>query len=70
MRNIVWGSPAAIVFTALLFGLASVPAATAAPADATAVRAAATSASIIHKVPCAMRRYCNRRGCWTRRVCW
>lgn len=65
MRNIVLGSLAAIAL-----GLLIVPSATAAPADPAAVRSAAKSASIVHEVPCAMRRFCNRRGCWTRRVCW
>lgn len=65
MRNIVFVALAAIVL-----GLLIAPVANAAPANGTALRSATRAASIVHEVPCAMRRYCNRRGCWTRRVCW
>lgn len=69
MRNIV-----AVAAIAIAFGLLGTPllapAATAAPAGAGAIGTASTSASILHQVPCAVRRVCNRRGCWARRVCW
>ncbi|MFD2184751.1 hypothetical protein [Rhodoplanes azumiensis] len=65
MRNIVPGGLAAIAL-----GLLLAPVAMAAPTGGTAIQSAAKSASIVHAVPCAMRRVCNRRGCWTRRVCW
>ena len=69
MRNIVAAAAVAIAFGLLVTPLLA-PAATAAPANATAIGTASTAASIFHEVPCAMRRVCNRRGCWTRRVCW
>lgn len=48
-------------------GTASAPAA---PASGPALGNAAGSASIVHEVPCAMRRVCGRRGCVRQRVCW
>jgi hypothetical protein len=55
---------------ALGLGLLGIAGAPAAPLSAGAIGNAARSDSVVHQVPCAMRRVCNRRGCWTRRVCW
>lgn len=65
MRTIILG--ASLAFAMALLGTSG---ASAAPAGAGAIGSAAKTDSIVHQVPCAMRRYCNRRGCVTRRVCW
>lgn len=50
-----------------LLGTTGAPAA---PLSSGVIGNAARSDSVVYQVPCAMRRYCNRRGCWTRRACW
>lgn len=65
MRTLILGT--AFALTLALLGANAV---SAAPAGASAIGHAAKTDSVVHQVPCAMRRYCNRRGCVTRRVCW
>ncbi len=65
MRTIVFS--AAFTLALALLGTTGV---NAAPANGTAIGSAAKTDSIVHQVPCAMRRVCGRRGCVTRRVCW
>jgi hypothetical protein len=63
----------AIVLAVLVtvgMGLIGAPAASAAPAQGTAISEAARATSPVTKVPCAMRRVCNRYGCRSVRRCW
>jgi len=63
----------AIAFAILVtagIGLMSAPAASAAPASGTVIGEAARATSPMTKVPCAMRRVCNRYGCRSVRRCW
>lgn len=51
-------------------GLIGVSGAWAAAANASMIAEAARAVSPITKVPCAMRRVCNRYGCRSVRRCW
>lgn len=65
MRTIVFSA----AFT-LALALLGTTATNAAPANGAALGNAVKTDSVVHQVPCAMRRVCGRRGCVTRRVCW
>jgi hypothetical protein len=65
MRTIVLN--AAFTLALALLGTAGTHAA---PVNGAALGSAAKTGSFVHKVPCAMRRVCGRRGCVRRRVCW
>jgi hypothetical protein len=56
----------------LTLGLACLGAgnAPAAAVSGAAIGRAASAASIVTEVPCAVRRVCGRRGCVARRACW
>ena len=51
-------------------GMPAAPKAFAAPLDAIALGGAVKAASIVHEVPCRMRRYCGVYGCRKVRRCW
>lgn len=51
-------------------GLAASSHASAASIDVSAIAKATKAASIVHQVPCQMRRHCDWRGCRKVRRCW
>ena len=50
--------------------LAAMTDASAASVGGAAIGEAAKAASIVHQVPCRVRRYCDWRGCRRVRRCW
>jgi hypothetical protein len=65
MRSIVIAAA-----VALGLGLATASSVNAATAQGAAIGDAARATSPVTKVPCAMRRVCNRYGCRSVRRCW
>jgi hypothetical protein len=62
---------ATILAAAVVIGLGLASSATmGAPASGLVIGQFAVEASPVTKVWCRWRRFCNGRGCWTRRVCW
>jgi hypothetical protein len=51
-------------------GLLEISQSAAGPANGTVLGQAAATNSVLTQVPCAMRRVCNWRRCWMRRMCW
>lgn len=65
MRTIMLS--AAFTLALALLGTAGTQAA---PVNGAALGSAAKPDTVVHQVPCAMRRVCGRRGCVMRRACW